>query len=87
MRKPRFIGSARPRPISWHSRKRCEAIWGYALGVAQLGGKHPNAQAWKGDGPVLLEVVERHDGNAYRAIYTVRFEGAVYVLHAFQKNF
>jgi phage-related protein len=34
----------------------------------------------------VLEVVESHDGNAYRAIYTVRFEGAVYVLHAFQKK-
>ena len=34
----------------------------------------------------VLEVVESHDGNAYRAVYTVRFEEAVYVLHAFQKK-
>ncbi|MGE0279759.1 MAG: type II toxin-antitoxin system RelE/ParE family toxin [Rhizobiaceae bacterium] len=33
-----------------------------------------------------MEIVERHDGNAYRAIYTIRFEGAIYVLHAFQKK-
>lgn len=59
---------------------------GYALGVAQLGGKHPDAKPWKGDGPGVLEVVERFDGDAYRAIYTVRFAGAVYVLHAFQKK-
>jgi phage-related protein len=34
----------------------------------------------------VLEIVESHDGNAYRAMYTVRFEKAVYVLHAFQKK-
>ena len=34
----------------------------------------------------LLEVVEDHDGNTYRAIYTVKFAGVVYVLHAFQKK-
>jgi len=59
---------------------------GYALGVAQLGGKHPSAKPWKGEGPGVLEIVERHDGNTYRAIYTVRFEGAIYVLRAFQKK-
>lgn len=59
---------------------------GFALGVAQLGGKHPDAKPWKGEGPGVIEIVERHDGNAYRAIYTVRFAGAIYVLHAFQKK-
>jgi phage-related protein len=59
---------------------------GYALGVAQLGGKHPAAKPWKGEGAGVFELVESFDGNAYRAIYTVRFEGFVYVLHAFQKK-
>lgn len=59
---------------------------GYALGVAQLGGKHPQAKPWKGEGPGVFEVVERHDSDTYRAVYTVRFEGVVYVLHAFQKK-
>lgn len=59
---------------------------GYALGVAQLGGKHPDAKPWKGAGSGVFEVVERFDGDAYRAIYTVRFKGAMYVLHAFQKK-
>lgn len=59
---------------------------GYALGVAQLGGKHPAAKPWKGEGPGVFEIVESFQGDAYRAIYTVRFEGAVYVLHAFQKK-
>lgn len=59
---------------------------GYALGLAQLGGKHAQAKPWKGEGPGVFEVVERHDGDAFRAIYTVRFADAVYVLHAFQKK-
>lgn len=59
---------------------------GYALGVAQLGGKHPATKPWKGEGPGVFEIVESFDGDAYRAIYTVRFEDAVYVLHAFQKK-
>src|SRR6266567_3945024 len=59
---------------------------GAALSVAQFGGKHPDAKSWKGEGPGVLEVVERHDGNAYRAVYVVRFAGAVYVLHCFQRS-
>lgn len=59
---------------------------GNALGVAQFGGTHPAAKPWKGEGPGVFEIVEGHDGNAYRAIYTVRFREAVYVLHAFQKK-
>lgn len=59
---------------------------GYALGLAQLGGKHPRAKPWKGEGAGVFELVENHDGDTYRAVYTVRFEGVVYVLHAFQKK-
>lgn len=59
---------------------------GYALGLAQIGGRHPHAKPWKGEGAGVLEVVENHDGDTFRAIYTVRFEGVVYVLHAFQKK-
>jgi phage-related protein len=59
---------------------------GNALGIAQFGGTSPTAKPWKGLGPGVLEIVETHDGNAYRAVYTVRFEKAVYVLHAFQKK-
>jgi phage-related protein len=47
---------------------------GNALGLAQFGGKHPSAKPWKGQGPGVFEVVENHDGNAYRAVYTVRFK-------------
>lgn len=60
---------------------------GYALHQAQLGDKHPSAKPLKGFGGAgVLEVVEDHDGETYRAVYTVRFEGAIYVLHAFQKK-
>jgi phage-related protein len=59
---------------------------GYALGVAQLGGKHPSAKPWKGDGSGVFEIAEDHSGDTYRAVYTVRFADAIYVLHAFQKK-
>ena len=59
---------------------------GTALIVAQFGGKHPAAKPWKGEGSGILEVVDDHDGDTYRAVYTVRFKGAVYVLHCFQKK-
>ncbi len=59
---------------------------GFALSAAQYGGKHPAAKPWKGEGSGVLEVVKDHDGDTYRAIYTVRFANAVYVLHAFQKK-
>lgn len=59
---------------------------GIALSVAQFGGKHPCAKPWKGQGPGVLEIVEDYRGDTYRAVYTVKFEQAVYVLHAFQKK-
>jgi len=49
---------------------------GWALGVAQFGGRHPAAKRWKGEGSGVLEIVENRDGNAYRAVYTVRFQHA-----------
>ena len=59
---------------------------GNALGIAQFGGTAPTAKPWKGPGPGVLEIVESHEANAYRAVYTVQFPKAVYVLHAFQKK-
>lgn len=61
--------------------------FGQALFEAQLGGKHPAAKPLKGfRGASVLEIVEDHDGDTYRAVYTVRLAGVVYVLHAFQKK-
>ena len=59
---------------------------GNMLGLAQFGGKHPQSKPWKGQGPGVLEAIENHDGDTYRAVYTVRFREIVYVLHAFQKK-
>lgn len=59
---------------------------GTALSVAQFGGKHPSAKPWRGEGPGIFEVVEDHRADTYRAVYTVKFARAVYVLHSFQKK-
>ena len=62
-------------------------LFGYALHLAQQGGKHSQAKPLKGFGSAgVLEVVENNDGNTYRAVYTVKFGDAVYVLHCFQKK-
>jgi phage-related protein len=59
---------------------------GVALSVAQFCGKHPSAKPWKGSGSGVLEIVEDHNHGTYRAIYTVSFQNAIYVLHCFQKK-
>jgi len=83
------------RPLDWVGASKRDFLrfpepvkdeMGNALGLAQFGGKHLSAKPWKGQGRGVFEVVEHHDGNTYRAIYTVRFKEVVYVLHAFQKK-
>lgn len=60
---------------------------GFALREAQAGGKHPDAKPLKGyKGAGVLEIVDDFDGDTYRAVYTVKMEGVVYALHAFQKK-
>jgi phage-related protein len=66
--------------------KTVQEDMGTALGIAQFGGTAPSTKPWKGLGSGVLELVESHDGNAYRAVYTARFAEVVYVLHAFQKK-
>ena len=64
-----------------------EDLFGYALYLAQDGKKHEQAKPLKGFGSAgVLEVVEDWDRSTYRAVYTVRFEGVVFVLHIFQKK-
>lgn len=61
--------------------------FGYALHLAQTGSKHPYAKPLKGFGSAgVLEVVESQAGSTYRAVYTVKIAGVVYVLHCFQKK-
>jgi phage-related protein len=60
---------------------------GFALYQAQIGGMAGGAKPLKGFGGAgVLEIVEDHHGDTYRAVYTVKFERAIYVLHAFQKK-
>ena len=60
-------------------------VFGYALHMAQSGLKHSQAKPLKGFGSVL-EVVENFKSDTFRAVYTVKFKNAVYVLHCFQKK-
>jgi phage-related protein len=62
-------------------------VFGYALHLAQYGSKHDQAKPLRGQGSAsVLEVVEDWKGDTYRAVYTVKFSAAVYVLHCFQKK-
>ena len=83
------------RPLHWvGSAKRdllCFPVpvinnFGYGLGAAQLGSNPPATKAWKGERSGVFELVEDFQGNTYRAVYTVRFVCAIYVLHCFQKK-
>jgi phage-related protein len=60
---------------------------GYNLRIVQNGGWPSNAKVLKGfGGSGLLEILDDYDSDTYRVVYTIRFEKAVYVLHAFQKK-
>jgi phage-related protein len=84
------------KPVSWigSSYKDFRAfpdpvqdVMGYALYQAQIGKKHDNAKPLKGFGGAgVLEIVSDHVGDTFRAVYTVKFATAIYVLHAFQKK-
>ena len=84
------------KPLEWlgHTRravlgfpKPVRQVVGQALYAAQLGDKHQDAKPLKGfGGASVVEIVSDHDGDTFRAVYTVRFRGVVYALHAFQKK-
>jgi phage-related protein len=84
-RQVRWVGSSKkdlktfPRPV--------QRSIGQALYAAQCGEEYPSVKALKGfGGRAVLEILASYEGDAYRAVYTVRFSDAVYVLHAFQKK-
>jgi phage-related protein len=80
-----WIGSSRKDLRSFPEDVR--DLFGYALYVAQTGGKHPDAKPLKGFGGAgVLEIVDDHAGSTYRAVCMVRLTDAVYGLHAFQKK-
>ena len=84
---------SREKPLHWVASAKKDYLafpydvqedMGYALGLAQLGAKHPKAKPWKDEGPGIFVIVEDHRGDTFRAVYTVRFADVVYVLPAFQ---
>jgi phage-related protein len=85
-----------PKPVVWIGTSREDVrafpddvrrVVGVALRAAQEGGKSPAAKPLRGfGGASVLEIVDDFDGDTYRAVYTVRFGDAIYVLHAFQKK-
>jgi phage-related protein len=85
-----------PKPLIWVGTSKkdllgfpdsVKQIMGYAIYLAQKGDKHQDSKPLKGfGGAKTLEVVESYKSDTYRAVYTVKFEGVVYVLHCFQKK-
>jgi phage-related protein len=80
-----WVGSSKADPRAFPDDVR--RVMGVAINDAQNGEEHPNAKALKGfGGRSVLEVVDDFDGGACRAVYSVRFAGAIYILHCFQKK-
>jgi phage-related protein len=85
-----------PKPVEWIASSRDDLrefpqdvrrVMGQAIDDAEHGGEHPSAKALKGfGGRGVLEIVDDFNGDTYRAVYTVKFTGVIYVLHAFQKK-
>ncbi|NJM30776.1 MAG: type II toxin-antitoxin system RelE/ParE family toxin [Rhizobiales bacterium] len=80
-----FVGPARKELSVMPDAVRVKV--GHSLFLAQRGEEAQDAKPLKGfGGRGVLEIIADHDGSTYRAVYTVRFAGAIYVLHAFQKK-
>jgi phage-related protein len=80
-----WVGSAKKDLLAMPD--EVQQTFGFALYYAQIGFMHPDAKPLKCLGSAgILEIVEDWRGDAYRAVYTVRFADAVYVLHCFQKK-
>lgn len=81
----RWVGSSKEDVREFPAQVRRRV--GGALWEAPIGRKAPYAKPLKGFGDAgVLEIVDYFSGDTFRAVYTVRFAKAVYVLHAFQKK-
>jgi phage-related protein len=81
----RWVGSSKEDLSAFPAKVRRRV--GGALWEAQIGRKAPYAKPMRGfGGGGVLEIVDDFDGDTYRAVYTVQFAFAIYVLHAFQKK-
>src|SRR4030095_1212054 len=84
------------KPLEWmgHTRRVVQAfpkpvrqVVGQALYAAQIGDTHIDTKPLKGfGGASVVEIISDYDGDTFRAVYTVKFRGVVYALHAFQKK-
>ena len=75
------------KPVRWVGSSRRDLKAGQALHAAQQREEYPSVKTLKGfGGRSVLEIVAPYQTDAYRAVYTVRFHDAIYVLHAFQKK-
>jgi phage-related protein len=84
LRPLRWIASSRDDLSEFPDKVRYQ--FGHELFLAQIGEHPPSAKPLKGVGSGVVELVEDHDSDTYRAVYTVRLATAVYVLHAFKKK-
>jgi phage-related protein len=81
----RWVGSSLKDVRSFPRKVKGEI--GAALFAAQKGETDPSAKALKGfGGRGVMEIVTPHIGDTWRTVYTIRIQGVVYVLHAFQKK-
>jgi phage-related protein len=84
--KPLFWIGSSAKDLSKFPREVIRSI-GFALSAAQFGQKSDDAKPMHGFGGAgVLEIVEDFKSDTYRAVYTVRFRGAIYVLHCYQKK-
>jgi phage-related protein len=90
------VDQGQPKPLTWiaSSRRDMRALpkevrrsFGVALYAVQLGETPPIAKPLRGFGGAgVVELIEDDAGGTYRAVYTVRYATAIYVLHVFQKK-
>jgi phage-related protein len=88
--------SAALKPLVWIGSSKKDLIalprnvareFGYGLYLAQVGRRHESSRVLRGLGDAgVIELIESRVGSTYRAVYTVRFSVAVFVLHVFQKK-
>jgi len=79
-----WMGDAKKRLLGFP--KEVQRSMGGALMLAQFSGNAEHVKPFKGVGSGVFEIVERHQKNAYRAVYAVQLGERIYVLHAFQKK-
>ncbi|HYJ40975.1 MAG TPA: type II toxin-antitoxin system RelE/ParE family toxin [Steroidobacteraceae bacterium] len=85
-----------PKPVVWVGSSRKDLItlpttvvdtFGYGIYLAQIGRRHEKSKTLRGFGDAgVIELIDSRAANTFRAVYTVRFPVAVFVLHVFQKK-